>query len=397
MIGFGKGHRMHFSDYDNERLLRQLSGERFRVVYELYGTESACRSAANEICVEQSIEFPVSETPDGAIKEQILGRIERFEKLAENRYETEVSYAVETTAGEYTQLLNVIFGNFSIKPDVKVSDIRLRPAVRKSIRGPRFGIGGLRELLQTPSAPILFTALKPVGMTASNLARVAGLLAEGGIQIIKDDHGITNQTFAPFRERVKACADAVQEASAKTGRPTLYIANITAPFDELLDRAHYAKECGVGGVMIAPGLTGFDAMKRVAEDDSIALPVFSHPAFSGCYAVNPQGFSCRCFYGKLMRMSGADAVIYPNYGERFTLSREDCISIAEQGKAEWEHFKPMFSAPAGGMQIDRVPDMLRSYGSDIMLLIGGGLFSSGDDLKENCRRFAQAVSESSSS
>ena len=56
----------------------------------------------------------------------------------------------------------------------------------------------------------------------------------------------------------------------------------------------------------------------------------------------------------------------------------------------------MFSAPAGGMQIDRVPDMLRSYGSDIMLLIGGGLFSSGDDLKENCRRFAQAVSESSS-
>ena len=386
---------MHFCDYDNERLVNQLSDERFSVVYRLYGTESSCLSAAKEICVEQTIEFPVSATPDGAIKDQILGRIERFVNVTENEYDAEISYAVETVAGEYTQLLNIIFGNFSIKPSVRVVDIKLCESLVNMIKGPRFGIEGIRKKLKTPNNPILFTALKPVGMSATNLARIAGILASGGIQVIKDDHGITDQKFAPFKERVRACSEAVNEASYKTGKPSLYVANITAPFDRLRERAQFAKECGAGGIMIAPALTGFDAMKSIAEDDSIALPVFSHPAFSGCYAVNPQGFSCQCFYGKLMRMSGADAVIYPNYGGRFTLSKEECIGIAETGRSSWGNFKPMFSAPAGGMQLDKVADILDSYGNDIMLLIGGGLFSSGDDLKENCRRFVEIVNENS--
>ena len=51
----------------------------------------------------------------------------------------------------------------------------------------------------------------------------------------------------------------------------------------------------------------------------------------------------------------------------------------------------MFSCPAGGMQLDRIPDMIENYGRDIILLIGGGLFSYSDDLAANCRRFAETV------
>ena len=42
---------MHFSKFDNSRLQEQLSGERFLVTYELFGTEQNCRTAAEEICV----------------------------------------------------------------------------------------------------------------------------------------------------------------------------------------------------------------------------------------------------------------------------------------------------------------------------------------------------------
>ena len=75
---------MHFEDFDNDRLRTQLSGERFLVTYELFGTEADCRVAADEICVEQSIEFPLSVTPDGDIPGQIVGRIENFENAGED-------------------------------------------------------------------------------------------------------------------------------------------------------------------------------------------------------------------------------------------------------------------------------------------------------------------------
>lgn len=384
---------MHFMDFDNSRLKSQLSGERFTVVYELFGGETECRATAREICVEQTVEFPESALPPGEIPDQILGRIEDFAETGRGTWEAEISYAVETAECEFTQLLNVIFGNFSIKPGVRVSDIRLSPKLMATLKGPRFGIQGIRELLEEKDKPILFTALKPLGLSSENFANVIRTLAQNGIQIIKDDHGLADQVFSPFKERVKLCGEAVRQAYEETGRRALYVPNITAPFHQLRDRALYAKEHGAGGVMIAPGLVGLDAMKSIAEDDEIGLPVFSHPAFSGSYVVNQQGFTCRSYYGQLMRMAGADAVIYPNYGGRFSLSVEECVSIAETCRGAMGHLRPSFVCPAGGMQLERIGDMLKNYGNDVMLLIGGGLFTCGVDLAENCRAFRDAVEE----
>jgi ribulose-bisphosphate carboxylase large chain len=53
--------------------------------------------------------------------------------------------------------------------------------------------------------------------------------------------------------------------------------------------------------------------------------------------------------------------------------------------------RPIFPAPGGGMSLDRVPGMLETYGRDLILLIGGGLFKQGPDLVENCRYFRKIV------
>ena len=381
---------MHFSDFDNDRLRAQLSGERFLVTYELFGTEADCRTAAEEICVEQSIEFPVSVVPDGEIPDQIVGRIEAFTHAGGDVWEAKISFCAETT-GEFTQFLNVVFGNFSIKQHVRVAKIELSPSLYAFIKGPRFGIEGIRDILQEYEKPLLMTALKPMGLSAENFGSLMYTFAKSGIRIVKDDHGLANQKFAPFRERVKACCDAAKAAYEETGQKSLYVPNVTAPFAELRERALYAKECGAGGIMVAPGLTGLDAMKALAEDDEIALPVFSHPAFSGSNVVNRQGFSIPAYYGTVMRLAGADAVIFPNYGGRFSFTKEECLGIALAGKEPLQDLKTMIPCPSGGMQIDRIPGMLETYGNDICLLIGGGLFTCGPDLEQNCRDFAAAV------
>ena len=45
-----------------------LSGERFRVVYHLGGSETAARSQAEDLCVEQTIEFPADLVKGGDIR-----------------------------------------------------------------------------------------------------------------------------------------------------------------------------------------------------------------------------------------------------------------------------------------------------------------------------------------
>ena len=374
-----------------DRLLN-FSGARFSVVYQLSGDEAAARLKAEDICIEQTIEFPADLVPDGEIREHIFGRIEHFEALAEGGYCTEISYAVETSGFELPQLLNVVFGNISIKPGIRVLSLLLPDALLKAFRGPRFGIQGLRELTGVHERPLLCSALKPMGLSPAQLAELAYQLALGGMDMIKDDHGLANQSFAPFRERAARCAEAVAQANRQTGGTCLYFPNITAPADRLMENARFARDAGAGGVVVTPGLTGLDVMRLLADDDVFSLPVMSHPAFIGTFVTGAQqGLSHFVLYGQLMRLAGADASIFPNYGGRFSFSREACSEIAAGCWAEMGALRTIFPAPGGGMHLGRIAEMKDCYGSDVIFLVGGDLHRGEGGLVETTRRFRQMV------
>lgn len=386
------------TDYNGFNVSINLSGERFRVVYRLQGSKDQAWKKAGEICVEQTIEFPDDLVTGGDIREHILGRIESFQPavIAEPgsgpAWEAVISYAIEITGFELTQLVNVIFGNFSLKPGVRVERLDLPESLLKSFNGPRFGIKGLREMLGLPERPLLCSALKPMGLPVKVLADLAYRFALGGADLIKDDHGLADQPFAPYYERVERCAEAVAEANSETGGKCLYIPHVTAPADQIAAKALFAKEKGAGGLMVAPGLVGLDTMRSLADDDRIQLPIISHPAFQGSFVVSrDSGVSHHVIFGQLARIAGADASIYPNYGGRFSFSREDCISIVQGAKEPMYHIKPMFSAPGGGMSLERIPEMIETYGKDVIFLIGGALHKMGPDLLANCRRYMEIL------
>jgi len=366
--------------------------ERFRITYHVGGTEGEAYSKALDLCVEQTVEFPRDLLPEGFIKDDLVARIESFVPDWPTGSRVSISFAVDTIATEFTQLLNVIFGNISILPGYRVEELVLPESIIKNYRGPRFGRIGLRSKLGIAKRPLLFTALKPMGLSSSQLADLAYKFALGGIDIIKDDHGLTNQTFAPFTERVKLCAEAVQKANQETGRRSIYVANVTAPIDDIFNRAKYAQEQGAGGLLVAPGLVGFDTMRKLADDDEIALPIISHPAFLGSFVTSPeQGVSHFVLFGQMMRLAGADAVIYPNYGGRFSFSRPDCKSIVTGTSIPMGHLKSIFPCPGGGMSVSNIPDLMQVYGHDVAFLIGGGLFAMGPDILENSRYFHNLV------
>jgi ribulose-bisphosphate carboxylase large chain len=369
-----------------------LSGERFKVIYRLKGSEKEARSKAEDICIEQTIEFPAELVKGGDIRDHIFGRIESFQSLEPNCWEAIISYAIEITGFELTQLVNVMFGNFSLKPGVRVERMELPGSLLKYFKGPRFGITGVRDLLGIPERPLFCTALKPMGLSCQDLAELAYQFARGGVDMIKDDHGLADQPFAPFKERVQRCAQAVERANRETGKKCLYVPNLSAPADQILEKALFAKENKVGALMVAPGLVGLDTMRMLADDDRIALPIISHPAFQGTFtAHSDNGVSHYTIFGQLPRLAGADAGIFPNYGGRFSFSIENCQSIARAAAVPMDNIKPMFSAPGGGMSLERIPEMIKTYGRDVIFLIGGALHKFGPDLVENCRRYMRVV------
>jgi ribulose-bisphosphate carboxylase large chain len=358
---------------------------RLSALYHVHCDPGSIEARAEAIAVEQSVEMPVSAIEDRFVVANILGRVEEIEDLGNAVFGVRISLAAATAGDEAGQLINTLFGNTSIHNDVELHDVRLPADMVTTFGGPNHGLQGLRRRVGAEGYAMTCGALKPQGLPPQALADLARRLARGGLDFIKDDHGLADQVYSPFAERVRACAEAVQEANAISGGRTRYVPSVSGNLDQLRRQLDIAAEAGIHTALIAPMIVGLPALHTLARQYP-DMAFMAHPAMAGASRLAPP-----LLLGKLFRLLGADAVIFPNHGGRFGYSAETCRQIAHAALAPWEGLRPSVPVPAGGMTLERVPEMLEFYGPDVMLLIGGDLLAARERLTFVTAAFADAV------
>jgi ribulose-bisphosphate carboxylase large chain len=232
--------------------------------------------------------------------------------------------------------------------------------------------------LRVRDRPLTCAALKPQGLSSARLAALCGMFVEAGIDVVKDDHGLADQAYSPFAERVAAC----QRAIASTG--AAYAPSIVGSPRKVREQMRVARNEGVRLLLMAPALLGMPAFAELVDECDV--PILAHPAYGGAARVAPP-----LLLGRLFRLLGADAAIFPNYGGRFAYSEATCADIAHSCRGAWSHVRPILPVPAGGLSVERVPEVVRFYGRDTMLLIGGSLLAAGDALPARTRAFVELV------
>jgi ribulose-bisphosphate carboxylase large chain len=358
---------------------------RLTATYRIRSDAASIDARAAALAIEQSVEMPVAAIDDSAILDDIVGRVVAIADLGDGVFEVRIALAAATTGNEAGQLLNMLFGNSSLHDDVTLHDVDLPAGMIAAFGGPRVGLAGLRDRVAAIGRALTCSALKPQGLAPAALAQLAGRLARGGLDFIKDDHGIADQPYSPFAERAPAIAAAIAGANAATGGRTRYVPSVSGTLDDLRRQAAIARGCGVDALLVAPmivGLPAFHALSR--ENPDMAL--MAHPAMAGAARIAPP-----LLLGKLFRLLGADAVVFPNHGGRFGYSAAICREIAANAGADWSGARPSLPVPAGGMTIARAPEMLDFYGRDVMLLIGGSLLASRERLTDETAAFTALV------
>ena len=306
--------------------------ERFTVSYRIFAAnEIEAQKRAEAIALEQTVEIPRDVVPSGYIEDTIMGNVEDISYEDEGKFISKISYSPDSVGDELPQLINVIFGNSSIQKDLKVIGLQLGTDMQKRFPGAKFGIEGIRQKANAPQGGLISPVIKPQGSSADTLAEISYRCALAGAEIIKDDHGLTNQHMAPFKERVEIICAAIARANQETGGSTLYFPNIAGHSKDLMEYAQFAKQAGAGGVLIMPGLLGFDLINRLARDENFNLPIMSHPTFLGPYVLSENtGLTHAMMFATLQRIAGTDISIFPNVGGRFGFSADECQSIAKE-------------------------------------------------------------------
>ena len=376
------------------------------VTYRLSSVESRdALEFASAIAREQTVEVPPAVSGKD-VDRRILGRVEDIETAQDGgwdrpraesaqhnksspRFHVRIAYPIAATGTELTQILNVVYGNASLMDGVRVVDLTLPVAVLNELPGPRFGIAGIRALTGATRRPLVGAAIKPLGLSPRELARLAAPFASAGVDVVKDDHGLTNQRAAPFAERVAAVSDAVATANAATGGRTLYLPNVTGPLDTLEARLDLVAQHGVSGVLLSPSLAGLDTLRLVAAGPR-DLAIMAHPSHAQCAPGRSEGIAPDVLLGTLYRAAGADMVVYPDTGGRYNWPPQACQAIAERLRAPLGPIRPALPTPAGGIKIDTAAGNLARHGRDAILLVGGSLLMQRD-LEGAARRLVEAA------
>lgn len=327
---------------------------------------------------------------------QVLEDSERTNRYFGKRLKraiVQIAYPTANFSADIPALLTTVFGKLSLDGEVRLLDIIFSNEWKKQFPGPRFGIDGIRQKVDVYDRPLLMSIFKGViGRDIAYLTEQLKQQALGGVDLVKDDEILFDSDLLPFEKRITAGKAVLNEVYEKTGKRTLYAVNLTGKTFELKEKAKRAVELGADILLFNVFAYGLDVLQGLREDKEIAIPIMAHPAFSG--ALTPSefyGIKASLLLGKLLRLAGADFVLFPSPYGSVALDKEEAIGIAAALTDEKEPFKRSFPVPSAGIHPGLVPLLFRDFGRDSIVNAGGGIHGHPDGAEGGGKAFRAAI------
>jgi ribulose-bisphosphate carboxylase large chain len=311
--------------------------------------------------------------------------------------------------GNMAQLLSGIAGNiFGMKgvKNLRLIDATFPRTYLNSFKGPQYGMEGIRKMMGVKKRPLTGAVVKPkIGFSASEHAQIGYETWMGGFDFVKDDENLTSQRFNRFEERLKLMTRLRDKAEKLTGEKKSAFFNITAETEEMKRRAKLVADAGWNYVMIDVVVTGTSAVQTLSEYcRDLGLAIHAHRAMHAAFDRNPKHGMTMQFLAKTMRVLGVSSIHTGTAVGKLVGTKPEVMAIADvlrekKTKAkknlilgqDWGNMKTVFPACSGGLHPGLVPDVMKIYGNEMVLLISGGIHGHPKGTREGAAATMQAV------
>lgn len=299
--------------------------------------------------------------------------------------------------GNMANILSSISGNvFGLKAlkNLRLEDVDFPERILSSFKGPRFGVEGVRKILNVYNRPLLGTIIKPkLGLKTIDHTEVAYEAWAGGCDIVKDDENLSNQAFNPFEDRIVKTLEKRDKAQAETGERKVYMANITAETNEMLRRAQFIVDHGGEYVMVDILTCGFAALQTLREQN-FNLVIHAHRAGHAAFTKNTKhGVSMRVI-AKTARIIGVDQLHVGTVLGKMSETRSEVIQNRDALKMNMGRLKPVLPVASGGLHPRMVPALMKLFGKDFVIQAGGGIHGHPGGTRAGAKALREAIDAS---
>lgn len=369
-----------------------LAHEHIGAHYLITADSGQARRLAEAIAEEQSLET-ASALLTPALRDRLLGQVRSVTPLTERRWQVLIDYPAELASGQIGQLLQLLYGNISFYPEVRLIDLNLPETLLHALGGPMGGVAGVREACGVEKRGLLMTVLKPRGAAIEQLAEHAAAFVRGGGDLIKDDQNLVDSNIQAFSARVSACAEAIERAAQARGRPALYCPHVAGSGDHLLQQLDHVKGLGLKTVVMCPWIMGLETAATAAR--RFGLMWLAHPAAAGCWTESKRsGVAAPVLLGQLTRLAGADIAAFPAPGGRVSLSQpQDAAQICRALLKPWGSLAPSLPCSGGGKGPQEAITFSQTMGTDTAVMVGSALLLDARGIERTTADIIDQLSE----
>jgi ribulose 1,5-bisphosphate carboxylase large subunit-like protein len=296
--------------------------------------------------------------------------------LAHYRAEVTIALPAELTGDSLVDLLAVVAGGAFESRElsaIRLLDLALPAWFMAAHPGPQFGVDGTRKLTAVWGRPVIGSIIKPnVGLTPEATAEMVRMLAEAGVDFIKDDEKMTSPPYSRIEVRAKAVLRALDEHAQRTGKRIMFAFNVTADDpDEMARRHDLVQRLGATCVMVSVvqiGLPGLAFLRKRAS-----LPIHGHRNGWGALTRCPDlGYEFTA-YQKLWRLAGIDHLHVNGIRNKYWEADESVVrSVRACLTPLRDPADRALPVVGSGMWAGQAPDTYERTGSVDMLYIAGG-------------------------
>jgi len=306
-----------------------------------------------------------------------------------------IAYPIELfESSNMPNILSSVAGNvFGLKAlkNLRLLDIQMPKLLLDSFKGPAFGIAGIRKLLKVPKRPLVGTIIKPkLGLNTKDHAKVAYDAWLGGCDVVKDDENLSSQGFNPFEERLATTLERRDRAQAETGERKVYMVNITAETEVMVKRAEAVVAQGGEYVMVDILTCGWSTLQTIREQN-FKLVIHAHRAGHAAFTKNPLHGIAMKPIATVARIIGVDQLHVGTVVGKMSETKAEVLENIEACKVRIEGLKPVLPVASGGLYPGVVPDLLETFGCDVVIQAGGGIHGHPQGTICGARAMRQAV------
>ncbi|MCM3490532.1 2,3-diketo-5-methylthiopentyl-1-phosphate enolase [Alkalihalophilus marmarensis] len=304
-----------------------------------------------------------------------------------------ISFPAANYSFDLPAILTTTFGKLSLDGSIKLIDLHFSNEIQRHFKGPRFGIQGVRELTGAYDRPLVMSIFKAaIGRSLDSLHEQMLHQALGGVDLVKDDEILFENELTPLEQRVPVGLAAIAEAAEETGNRPLYAVNLTGKTFELKERAKTAIELGAPALLFNVFTYGLDVLQGLREDPEIDVPILAHPAFSGAITSSSRyGVSNPLLLGKLLRMAGADLVLFPSPYGSVAMPKQETLQIAQALRTAEEPYAQAFPVPSAGIHPGMTAQLIEDFGIDTVINAGGGIHGHPEGASAGGAAFREAI------